>query len=211
MAPQNGTIRLAGSTIDCRCHACAFFDSRKEEYRVLLPFMKEGLEVGDKAFLILDQRQRAERLDRLSEVGIDPADAERRGQLEVRSWENAHLKPGRFDQHAMIALLEEAFSSDRQKGFGLTRLWANMEWALQDFPGVHDIVAYESRVNYVLPKYDTVTVCTYDVTKFSASLLMDVLRTHPYAIVGGILQRNAFYVPPDEFLRELGTRNTAMH
>lgn len=173
---------------------------------MLLPFMKEGFEAGDKAFLILDQQQRAERLHRLSEVGIDPDDAEQRGQLEVRSWENAHLRPGRFDQHAMIALLEQAFDSDRQKGFGLTRLWANMEWALQDFPGVHDIVEYESRVNYVLPKYDTVTVCTYDVTKFSASLLMDVLRTHPYAIVGGILQKNSFYVPPDEFLLELGAR-----
>jgi hypothetical protein len=106
----------------------------------------------------------------------------------------------------MIALLEEAFDSDRQKGFGLTRLWANMEWALKDFPGVHDIFEYESRVNYVLPKNDTVTVCTYDVRRFSASLLIDVLRTHPYAIVGGILQKNSFYVPPDEFLLELGAR-----
>jgi hypothetical protein len=203
MASQNGTARLAGSTIDCRCHACAFFDSRGEEYQVLLPFMKEGFEAGDKAFLILDQQQRAERLDRLSEIGIDPADAAQRGQLEVRPWENAHLRPGRFDQRAMIALLEEVLSGDRQNGFGLTRLWANMEWALQDFPGVHDIVEYESRVNYVLPKYDTVTVCTYDVTKFSASLLMDILRTHPDAIVGGVLQQNSFYMPPDQFLEEL--------
>jgi len=108
----------------------------------------------------------------------------------------------------MIALLEDVFRRDQRSGFGLTRLWANMEWALTDFPGVHDIVEYESRVNDVLPKYDTVTVCTYDVTKFSAALLMDVLRTHPYAIVGGILQKNSFYVPPDEFLRELGRRRT---
>jgi hypothetical protein len=31
---------------------------------------------------------------------------------------------------------------------------------------------------------------------------MDVLRTHPMAIVGGTLYVNPFYVPPDEFLRE---------
>ena len=36
----------------------------------------------------------------------------------------------------------------------LTRLVANMEWALEDLPGVHDIVEYETRLNYVLPKYD---------------------------------------------------------
>ena len=28
------------------------------------------------------------------------------------------------------------------------------EWALEDRPGVDDIVEYETRLNYVLPKYD---------------------------------------------------------
>jgi hypothetical protein len=51
-----------------------------------------------------------------------------------------------------------------------------------------------------------VTVCIYDLTKFSASLAMDVLRTRPQAIVGGILQENPFYVPPTEFRRELRDR-----
>ena len=35
---------------------------------------------------------------------------------------------------------------------------------------------------------------------------MDILRTHPMAIVGGVLQVNPYWVPPDEFLRELDAR-----
>ena len=35
---------------------------------------------------------------------------------------------------------------------------------------------------------------------------MDVLRTHPMVIIGGALQQNPFFVPPDEFLRELRER-----
>jgi hypothetical protein len=58
--------------------------------------------------------------------------------------------PGRFDQYAMIALLEEVATQGQSQGSGITRLWANMEWALEDFPGVHDILEYEARVNYVL-------------------------------------------------------------
>ena len=46
-----------------------------------------------------------------------------------------------------------------------------------DFPGAHDIVEYESRTNYMLPKYDMATLGTYDLAKFRASLVMDVLRT----------------------------------
>ncbi len=32
------------------------------------------------------------------------------------------------------------------------------------------------------------------------------MRTHPMVIIGGILQRNPFYVPPEEFLREIRAR-----
>ena len=35
---------------------------------------------------------------------------------------------------------------------------------------------------------------------------MDILRTHPMVIIGGLLQVNPFFVPPDEFLRELRGR-----
>jgi hypothetical protein len=32
------------------------------------------------------------------------------------------------------------------------------------------------------------------------------MRTHPMIIIGGILQENPFYVPPDEFMQELRRR-----
>jgi hypothetical protein len=35
---------------------------------------------------------------------------------------------------------------------------------------------------------------------------MDILRTHPMVIVGGLLQSNPFFVPPDRFLAELRER-----
>jgi hypothetical protein len=35
---------------------------------------------------------------------------------------------------------------------------------------------------------------------------MDIMRTHPMVIIGGILQDNPFFVPPEEFLEELRQR-----
>jgi len=49
-------------------------------------------------------------------------------------------------------------------------------------------------------------ICAYDLTKFAGDVVIDVMRTHPLVIVGGILQENPFFVPPDEFLRELRER-----
>jgi len=144
--------------------------------------------------------------DQVAQAGIDVAKAEQKGQLEIRPWESAYLRGNRFDQYAMLDLIKEVLEGGRASGFPMTRLWANMEWALEDLPGVHDIVEYETRLNEFLPQYDDVVVCTYDLSKFSAPVVMDIMRTHPQVIVGGVLQENPFYVPPKEFLAELSGR-----
>ena len=54
----------------------------------------------------------------------------------------------------MLALIEEVLQAGKAQGYPLTRLIANMEWALEDRPGVEDVVEYETRLNFVLPKYD---------------------------------------------------------
>ena len=199
-------VRLAGSVLDRSRHVCAFFHRKEEEYEVLLPFIKEGFDQGDRAFHMVHSRNRAEHLRRLQEAGIPVAEAERRGQLEVRRWEDAQLRDGRFDLNQMLALIEEVLAAGKAQGFPLTRLMANMEWALEDRPGVENLLEYETRVNYLTPKYEDALCCIYDLSQFGANVVMDVLRTHQMVIIGGILQENPFFVPPDEFLRELRGR-----
>ena len=67
-------------------------------------------------------------------------EAERKGQLEVRRWEDAYLREGHFDQDRMLALIEEVLQGGKAQGYPITRLVANIEWALEDRPGVDDIV-----------------------------------------------------------------------
>lgn len=158
MDGQIETVRLAGSVLHRSRHVCAFFHKKEEEYQVLLPFVKEGFAQGHKAFHIVDPAHRDEHLRRLREAGIDVTEAERSGQLEVRRWEDAYLREGHFDQDAMLALIEEVLQGGKAQGFPLTRLVANMEWGLEDRPGVDDIVEYETRLNFILPKYDDAVV-----------------------------------------------------
>ena len=152
--PRAQDVSLAGRTIRPNQHVCAFFSSKEEEYRVLMPFIKEGFERGEKAFHVVDPEHRKTHLERLGEAGIKVDEAERRGQLEVRRWQEAYLRDGRFKQERMIELIQEVLREGKAQGYPLTRLVANMEWALEDRPGVEDLVEYETRLNYVLPKYD---------------------------------------------------------
>ena len=146
-------IRFAGSALGARRHVCAFFHSRDEEYLVLLPFIEDGLKRGEKAFHIVDPNLREEHLKRLRSAGIDVTAAEQSGRLELRNWAETYLREGHFDQDGMLALAQEVIEGGSQQGFPLTRLIAHMDWALGDWPGVDDLVEYETRLNYILPQY----------------------------------------------------------
>jgi hypothetical protein len=198
-------VRLAGRTLTHRRHVCAFFNSREEQNEILMPFLKEGLARGEKILRIIDPHLRDEYLSAYSAGGIDVQEAEQNGQLDIRHWHDTYLQGGCFDGDRMIGLIEEGLQRNRER-YGLTRAVGNMEWALEPAPGVTDIVEYETKLNYIVTKYPDPLVCVYDVNRHSGSVVMDILRTHPMVIVGGVLQENPLYVPPDEFLQELKQR-----
>jgi hypothetical protein len=206
MATNGGSMRCAGGVLGQHRHICAFFNSADEEHRVLGSFIKEGFEQGDKACHLVDPDLREDHLRRLADDGIDVVQAMDAGQLELRRWQDTYLRDERFDQDAMLALIEDVLQSGAASGYPHTRLVAHMEWALHDNPGVGDLVEYETRLNYLLPKYADPVICAYDLSKFSASVVMDVMRTHPVVIVGEVLHENPYFVPPDQLLLELRER-----
>jgi hypothetical protein len=187
-------------------HVCAFFNSDEEEYRVLLPFIKDGLKSGDKAVHVLNPEQRQDHLRRLVAAGIDPAAAEQSGQLELRTNTEVYLPDGRFDQDRMLAVFEQLASGNAPGGFPLSRICCRMDWAVQDRSHVDDVIEFEARVNDVWLHHDDAVICTYHLGQFGGDAVIDIMRTHPLVIVGGILQHNPFFVPPDEFLREFRQR-----
>lgn len=201
-------ISLAGSQLRETRHVCAFFNNDEDEYRILLPFIKDGLESGDKAVHVLNPEQRLDHLQRLTGAGIDPAVAEQRGQLELRTNTEVYLPNGRFDQDRMLEVFEHLASGNAKGGFPLSRICCRMDWAVEDRSHVDDVIEFESRVNDVWLRHDDAVICTYHLGRFGGDAVIDIMRTHPMVIIGGILQQNPFFVPPDEFLREFRHRRT---
>jgi hypothetical protein len=206
-------IPFAGSQLGEARHVCAFFNSDDEEYRVLLPFIKDGFECGDKAVHVVNPDQRGDHLQRLAAAGIDAAAAQQSGQLELRTNTETYLQEGHFDQDRMLAAFEQMASGNAKGGFPLSRIVCRMDWAVEGRSYVDDVVEFESRVNDLWRTHDDAIVCTYHLANFGGETVIDIMRTHPMVIIGGILHQNPFFVSPDEFLREFrerrGKRTTA--
>jgi hypothetical protein len=205
MKRATAPISLAGSQLDETRHVCAFFNSDEEEYRVLLPFIKDGFQCAHKAIHVVNANQRQDHLKRLVQVGIDPAVAMQSGQLELRTNVETYLPDGRFDSDRMISTFEQLASGNARGEFPLSRICCRMDWS-EGRSYIDDVIEFEARVNEVWRRHDDAVICTYPLGKFGGDVVIDILRTHPMVILGGILQQNPFFVPPDEFLCEFRQR-----
>jgi hypothetical protein len=205
MTNMNAPARVAGVAIGSHTHLCAFFNSREEEYSILLPFVKEGIERGESALHVVPSDTRSEHLRRLEQCGIRQASACLHGQLTVLDWADVRGHGDRVDPFAMLSLVESAMQARREAGFRKTRIVAHIEWP----PGgrLDELVAFDHAFNQRIAPYDDdAVVCVYDAARFGAGVAMDVMRTHPLVIIGGVMHVNPFFVPPQDFLREVGER-----
>lgn len=203
---KTAPIPFAGSQLDETRHVCAFFHSIEEEYRVLLPFIKDGFECGHKAVHVVNPEQLQDHLQRLAAIEIDTTATRQSGQFELRTNTEVYLRDGRFDQDRMLEVFEQLASGNTQGSFALSRIVCRMDWVAERGSYADDVVEFESRVNDVWSRHDDAVICTYHVGKFGGDTVIDILRTHPMVVIGGILQHNPFFVPPQQFLGEMRER-----
>jgi hypothetical protein len=187
-----------------RHHLCALFRDQDEEFRKLLPFIIDGLAAGEKAIHVVHPRHREEHRHRLGEAGIDVEAVEEVGQLDVVAGPSGYIEGETFDQDGALKIIDHLLSEARRKGFRQTRFIGFMDWTLEIRS--EDLIAFEALLNPVLEKHDDPFICSFDLSRFNGADVIDVMRTHPAALIGGVVQQNPFYIPAEQMLEELRER-----
>ena len=172
-------ISLAGFQLGEVRHVCAFFANNDEEYRVLLPFIKEGLERGDKAIQVVNPQQRDEHLRRLDAAGIDSAAAQQAGQLEIKINTEAYLPDGKFDPDRMLETFEKLASGNETGGFALSRIVCRMDWVVGDRSRLEQMVFFYW-YQYVLFGIATLTRRYLGQRRFRAPTRGSSTRAKPF-------------------------------
>src|SRR5688500_8987545 len=117
MTATAASIPFACSMLGGYRHVDSFFSSAHEEHATQLPFVRDGLERGERAYHVLPSQYREEHLEQLRSAGIDVAAAQRRRQLEVATPQETYLRGGRFNKDAMLTLIQEALKTGATLGF----------------------------------------------------------------------------------------------
>lgn len=176
-------------------HICAFYPSLAERDRILIPYLNEGLHAGDKCVCVVDSTDPQDLIGSLT-TGVDLGVP----QIEVAGSEDTYLAGGHFSTERMIDFWDASVGEAMAGGFSFVRAAGEMTWALRQMPGVEELIGYEAKLNKFLPKYPQVIVCLYELGRFTGEVLVEVLKTHPKVLLGGMLLDNPYYLEPDEFL-----------
>ena len=181
-------------------HLCCIYETEEEHRAVLTPFLRQGLERGEKVLYIVDAHTAETILGYLRDEGVDVEACLESGQFAILTRDDAYMQEGIFDPQRMIALLRAETERALAEGYPALRVTGEMTWTLRGLPGSERLIEYEARLNEFFPGSQCLAICQYDRRRFDAPLLLDVLRTHPIAVFGTEVYDNFYYIPPAEFL-----------
>ncbi len=181
-------------------HLCCIYRTEEEHKQVVSLFVRLGLEKNQKVIYIVDAHTAETVTGYLREEGVDLDNYMETGRFVILTGDETYTKDGKFDPDAMIALLKEETNKALDQGFSAFRVTGEMTWALKDLPGTERLIEYENKLNRFIPAHRCIGLCQYDKRRFSPSVLLDVLRTHPHAIIGTEVYDNFYYLPPNKLL-----------
>jgi transcriptional regulator with GAF, ATPase, and Fis domain len=199
-ATQSTPILTALEQIGSHDHLCSIYDSQEEQFSVAIPFIRIGLDRGEKCVYVADDGTEDVVREAMQAEGIDVERAVASRALVLTTKEQTYLKRGSFDPDWMFSFWKEATASAMREGFSLLRATGEPEWLLTGSPELEHWIQYESKVNHTLSENNCLALCQYNRHRFPPEVILDVIRTHPIVIYRGAVCRNVYYVPPDEFL-----------
>ena len=191
---------MLGLQLNVGDHICGFYRRPAERDEILIPFLVEGVRAGDTCTCVVDSCTPDEVLAAMAEqVDVGPPVAG--SQLEVLDSDSTYLAGGGFLPERMLQFWEgRARQVPAPAGTSFARNIGDMSWAHRNERVVGDLIGYESALNRIISNFPQVSLCLYDLTRCSGELIMDVLKTHPKALLGGMVIDNPYYLEPDEFL-----------
>ena len=199
---MNGKLEQELSKLNHGDHICLIYEDPAEQMAVAVPFIRDGLDRGERCLHIADDRIIDDLVQALEAAGVDSAEERQRGALRLLTSKDTYLRAGEFVPQTMIDLIPQAQEEALRDGFSGLRLTGEPTWSLGPEPGCDRLIEYETLLNH-LPRYSkSVVLCQYHYSRFGVPCIHDILRTHPVAILGDQVCPNPYYDPPELVLRK---------
>jgi PAS domain S-box-containing protein len=162
-------------------HFCHFYETKEDLLDTLVPYFKAGLE--DKEFCVWVVSEPLTEHEAWKALGEAVPDLDRYvsdGSIEMflaREW---YLRGGKLDLQRVIAAWNEKLAEALTRGHPGMRVSGNTAWL--DKKDWRDFIEYEEQLNGSIIHQSMTVLCTHSLMTSGATDLLDVTRTHQFAI-----------------------------
>ena len=172
-AQPEAAINVSGALVRAPVHLATFYSSDEGRLRLTIPFLAEGLRLGQPSFLVAADTVLQGYLDALSNERVrDLKAAIDSGKLTVVRFQ------GRTSLE-VVAEWEQSFAHAMSSGASVIRLVGEMAFVRTMFTSEDEMLRFEEALEVVLKRYPVLAICQYDVREFGGEAILRSLKAHP--------------------------------
>jgi anti-sigma regulatory factor (Ser/Thr protein kinase) len=172
-------------------HEAYFYDSDDGLLEVVVPFLLEGLQVGEPMIVALGERKSALVRDALGDTG----------RIAFQDVDDHYQRPA-----AAIAAYRKLFGSRVAEGAGQIRAVGELPPPSTEVPW-QEWARYEAVINHAYDEFPVWGICPYDVRAVGEDLLAAAMCTHPDVRTSHEAQHvNDHFCDPEEYLLDRAPR-----
>jgi len=187
-------------------HICQLYSKVNEIPGVTARLMRVGLTLSEKCFFAAAPAQVKELREELQKLQIDVEGAIEAGQLVLYEDREAFLANGkRFDPYYLLSSHQTFIAQALREGWQAVRISIDMTWLSKDIATPEQILKYEAASDAVFTFQNApiIALMHYDHSKLLPSLVVEMLKLHPIAVVGKYIKRNPYYLNSEQYMLKI--------
>jgi hypothetical protein len=187
-------------------HICQLYSKVTEIPGVTARLIRVGLSLSEKCMFAAAPAQVKEFREELLKLQIDVDAVIEAGQLVLYEEREMFLANGiRFDPYFLLSSHQTFIAQALREGWQAVRISIDMTWLTKDIATPEQILKYEAASDAVFTFQNApiIALMHYDHSKLVPSLVVEMLKLHPIAVVGKYIKRNPYYLNSEQYMLKI--------
>ena len=187
-------------------HICQLYSKVNEIPKVTAHPVRVGLASSEKCMFAAAPAQVKEFCDELQKLNFDIEALVAAGQLVLYEEREILLAGGkRFDPYFLLSSHQTFIAQALREGWQAARISIDMTWLSKDVANPEQILKYEAAADAVFTFQNApiIALMHYDHSKLLPSLVVEMLKLHPIAVVGKYIKRNPYYLNSEQYMLKI--------
>jgi signal transduction histidine kinase len=162
-------------------HFCLFYETRADLLETLVSYCKAGLENQEFCLWVVAEPLTGEDARHALKRAVPDLDQHLADQsIEIVAARDWYLQDGTFDLNKVISGWNEKLARASARGYAGVRVTGDTAWL--EKKDWKDFCEYEDALNQAIAGQRLAVLCTYPLTACGAAEILDVVRTHQFAV-----------------------------